>query len=40
MIYPIDRDTPAKNLEKISALELDNIAQRVKEAGIETEVYY
>ena len=40
MIYPIDRDTPAKDLEKISESELDSIARRVEEAGIETEVYY
>ncbi len=40
MIYPIDRDTPAKNLIKIQKEELDKIAERVNEAGIKTEVYY
>ena len=40
MIYPIDRDTPAKDLVKISNAELDAIASRVEKAGIKTEVYY
>jgi len=40
MIYPIDRDTPAKDLEKIPAEKMDAIAKRVNEAGIKTEVYY
>ncbi len=40
MIYPIDRDTPANDLVKIPADELDRIARRVNKAGIKTEVYY
>lgn len=40
MIYPIDRETPAERLEKISQDELQLIANRVKAAGIEAEVYY
>ena len=40
MIYPIDRDTPAAGLEKISRNELNRIAQKVKQKGIKTEVYY
>jgi len=40
MIYPIDRDTPAKDLVKISASELDAISKRIMDAGIKTEVYY
>ena len=40
MIYPIDRDTPTEDLMKIPAAELDSIAQKVREAGIKTEVYY
>lgn len=39
MIYPIDRDTPAKNLEKISKDELTLIADLVKNAGINVQVY-
>ena len=40
MIYPIDRGTPAKGLEKISEPELIKIADRVEAEGINTEVYY
>jgi len=40
MIYPIDRDTPTKDLEKIPPETMDAIAKRVNEAGIKTEVYY
>ena len=40
MIYPIDRDTPTKDLEKIPAETMDAIAKRINEAGIKTEVYY
>ena len=39
MIYPIDRATPAENLEKISRVELEKIAKRVNLLGIETKVY-
>ena len=40
MIYPIDRGTPAKGLEKISENELKTIAEKVEELGISTKVYY
>ncbi|HOT88787.1 MAG TPA: radical SAM protein [Bacteroidales bacterium] len=40
MIYPIARETPVIGLEKISQQKLDEIAQKVRAAGIETEVYY
>lgn len=39
MIYPIDRSTPAKELEKISKGKLKEIAKRVNALGIKTEVY-
>ncbi len=39
MIYPIDRGTPAKGLEKISEKELLAIAAKVEEIGIEAKVY-
>jgi wyosine [tRNA(Phe)-imidazoG37] synthetase (radical SAM superfamily) len=39
MIYPIDRETPAGGLEKISRSELETIAARVNEAGIKTKIY-
>jgi len=39
MIYPIDRGTPAKGLEKISHEELEKIAERVEKAGIRAKVY-
>lgn len=40
MIYPIDRGTPVKELEKISEKELNQIAEKVKTKGIKTEVYF
>lgn len=40
MIYPIDRDTPASGLEKISKSELDLITKRVEAIGIKTKTYY
>lgn len=39
MLYPIDRDTPAENLEKIEKNKLSEIAKRVEDLGIRTEVY-
>lgn len=39
MIYPIDRETPAEGLEKISKKELQIIAKKVEALGITTEVY-
>jgi len=38
MIYTIARDTPAENLEKIPLLELENIAKKVNNIGIETQI--
>lgn len=38
MIYTIDRDTPAAGLEKVKVEELQQIAQRVREMGIEVQV--
>ncbi len=40
MIYPIDRDTPTSGLEKITPSEMDNIARKIRFAGVKTEVYY
>jgi len=40
MIYPIDRGTPAKGLEKVSEAELNKIAKQVEKEGVKTEVYY
>jgi wyosine [tRNA(Phe)-imidazoG37] synthetase (radical SAM superfamily) len=39
MIYPVDRTTPAGDIEKISRAELESIAKRVNENGIKTKVY-
>ncbi len=38
MIYTIDRETPAKQLQKVSVEELRKIADRVGELGIKTNV--
>ncbi|MCC8088324.1 MAG: radical SAM protein [Rikenellaceae bacterium] len=38
MIYTIDRETPAKNLHKVSIEELNLIAEKVRETGIECSV--
>lgn len=38
MIYTIARDTPAQGLEKISAEEMNQIADRVRKAGFEVQV--
>jgi len=40
MIYPIERDTAAPGIEKISRGELESIAARVELAGIKTKIYY
>lgn len=40
MIYTIDRETPAKGLEKAPADVLDGIAARIRELGIEVSVSY
>lgn len=39
MLYPIERGTPAENIEKISKEELQKIAEKVEAAGIRAEVY-
>jgi wyosine [tRNA(Phe)-imidazoG37] synthetase (radical SAM superfamily) len=39
MLYSLDRDTPAHDLEKISEEELHVIAQKVNEIGIEASVF-
>ncbi len=39
MIYAIERDTPAENLEKISLSELQLIADKVSNTGILSEVF-
>lgn len=40
MIYPIDRGTPAKDLQKIPEEQLNEIAAQVEKEGIKTKVYY
>jgi wyosine [tRNA(Phe)-imidazoG37] synthetase (radical SAM superfamily) len=40
ILYPIDRETPEKYLEKVDRNTLNRIAQRVQSLGIKTEVYY
>lgn len=39
MIYPIDRETPAQDLNKTPKGKLDEIAKKVQTLGIATEVY-
>lgn len=39
MLYSIDRATPEENLQKVSAEELQRIGARIREAGIDVEVY-
>lgn len=39
MIYPIDRSTPAEDLEKVPSEELEAIAERVNDLGIRTRIY-
>ena len=38
MIYTIDRETPAKELKKVSLQVLNKIADRVNQLGIKTNV--
>ena len=40
MIYTIDRETPVTGLEKASHEELDRIAQKLREEGLEVSVSY
>lgn len=39
MLYGLDRDTPAKNLVKLSKKEIDRIADQVRAIGIKADVY-
>jgi wyosine [tRNA(Phe)-imidazoG37] synthetase (radical SAM superfamily) len=39
MLYPIERGTPAKNIEKISKGKLEEIAAKAEAAGIKAKVY-
>ena len=39
MIYAIDRETPEKNLEKISQVELEKIAERLRQLGFIVECF-
>ncbi len=39
MIYPIDRETPASNLQKIDIKTLESIAAKVRKTGIKTLTY-
>lgn len=38
MIYPIERETPVNNLEKIKISELETIAEKVRRAGLKVQV--
>lgn len=40
MIYTIDRETPVQGLEKADKAELDGIAERVRQLGLECKVAY
>lgn len=40
MIYPIDRDTPHSDLEKIDAATLDSIGEKVRRAGFTVHIYH
>jgi len=39
MIYPVDRETPEQNIEKVSFEELNQIAEKVNNIGIKTKVF-
>ena len=40
MIYTIDRETPVKGLLKATPEQLDSIARRIRELGMEVSVSY
>lgn len=40
MVYGLDRETPAKKLEKLSLEDLESIVQKIKNAGIDAKAYY
>jgi hypothetical protein len=39
MLYPIARETPVHNLEKIGLRELEVIAEKVRQLGLNAAVY-
>lgn len=39
IIYPIDRSTPARHLQKLSNEQMQEIAHRVEELGLKCEIY-
>ncbi|MEG1763348.1 MAG: radical SAM protein, partial [Bacteroidales bacterium] len=40
MVYGLDRETPAKRLEKLSQEELENIVFKINQIGVEAKAYY
>ena len=40
MLYPIDRQTPYKTLEKVPEAEFQALAKRIEDLGIKAEVFY
>ena len=40
MLYPIDRQTPYRTLEKVPEVEFQALAKRIEELGIKAEVFY
>ena len=39
MLYPIDRETPEKELIKLSKEELEKVKEKVEQLGIKTLIY-
>ena len=40
MLYPIDRQTPYRTLEKVPEMEFQALVRRIEELGIKSEVFY
>jgi len=40
MLYPIDRQTPYRTLEKVPEKEFHVLAERIEQMGIKAEVFY
>lgn len=40
MLYPIDRQTPYRTLEKVPEQEFQDLAERIEKMGIKAEVFY
>jgi hypothetical protein len=40
MLYPIDRQTPYRTLEKVPESEFQALVTRIEELGIKAEVFY